>query len=61
MVVSEDEARSGTFNAQWSLVASLGQNLQPFNGNDDDSIWEKISRMGRKKTQTITKKNQIGR
>ena len=33
--------------AQWPWVPSIGQNLQPFTGNGDVSIWVKNSRMGR--------------
>ena len=35
-------------HAQWPLVPSIGQNLQPFTGNGDISIGVKNSRAGRK-------------
>ena len=38
--------------AQWSWVTSICQNLQPFTGNGDVTIWKKNSRVEWKPNQT---------
>ena len=51
-----DVARLRTLTAQWPRVPSIGQNLQPFTGNIDISIWVKNSQVGRKTTNKQTNK-----
>ena len=48
-------ARSKTVTAQWPRVPSIAQNLKPFTGSGDVSIWLKISWVGRKTTTNKTR------
>ena len=41
-----DVALYRTLTTQWPWVPSIGQHLQPFTGNGEDSEWVKISRVG---------------
>ena len=38
-----------------TLVLSIGQNMQPFNGKGDVPKWVKNSQVGRKKTKQTSK------
>ena len=51
-----------TLTAQWPWVPGIGQNLQPFTGNGDVSIWVKNSRVGREtpNKQFKTNRNSLG-
>ena len=50
-------ARERTLTAQWPWVPSIGQNLQPFTGHGDVSMWLKNSWLGQKSPSKQTNNN----